>query len=600
MEKSLEYLKQFILSHNLGKSDTGILFQHIQNVEEEVLNSYYNYQTAVQEKEKIVGILNKTIEELELKNQQIERQQNREEDSFFKEKLLANVSHELRTPLNAILGMGHLLVNTQLSEKQQEFVNVIKTGADNLSVIINDLLELATLRERKLKISNKPFSTEKLLSDLYNIIWFKARQKQLELHIESDQSLPEYLIGDQNRLHQILTNLLGNAIKFTPRGVIKLKVKVLSLEKNKTYLEIAVKDTGIGIAKHKIKHIFDSFTQAYDNDQKVYDGAGTGLSIVKYLIEMMNGGISVKSKLGQGSEFVIMMPFNIPTEPELEKHLLEKEISTVGGWLGKKIIYIEDNDANILYLKNMLDDQPVDFDVAKDFTVAQKFLDTKQYDCILSDVKLPDGNGIDYIATLRNEPLSLNSRTPVIVITAGATDAERHKARRIGIEGYISKPFSPDILFSELDRIFTDKEELASLLAFYPYKKEKPKTNLQHLHKVMNGNKQGMVEMLDIFLEQLPTSIQKMESAVERRNWKAIHFEAHKVKSTIGIVGLEKLHHLILEINENSRELKKLDMLPMLFQHFKTQAEQDLETLKEERQVLAKGVKNKKASRKYK
>lgn len=589
MDKSLEYIMQFILAQKLSDSSRQTLLKHLQNVEEEVMSSYYQRQKADQEKNSLVNILNNTIEELESKNKLIEQQQFREEEAIFKEKLLTNISHELRTPLNAIIGMSHLLSNTHLDDRQQDFVDVIKTGASNLLNIINDLLELSSLKERKIKINKKPFSTEKLLSDLYNILWFRSRQKQLDLIFDSDEKLPEYLNGDQYRIHQILLNLLNNAIKFTHRGSITLKIKVMSQKNNKVYLEMAVIDTGIGIAKYKLLNIFDTFTQAHEDEGEVYSGTGTGLSIVKNLVEMMGGGISVRSELGKGSIMTVVMPFEIPDDKTLELYIAQKAISTVSGWHGKKILYIEDNDANILYLKNMLTDQPVEFDTAQDFVEADRLLTTKLYDCILSDVKLPDGNGIDFMASIRKDPEALNRKTPVVVITAGATDAERHKAQKIGIEGYIGKPFAPDTLFGELDRIFADEENIASLLSFYPYKSNKKEkiTELAHLNRVMKGNKQAMIEMIDIFLKQLPDSTRKMETAVEKEDWQRVHFEAHKVKSTIGIIGLEKLENTILEINENTRERKDLAFVPSLFHHFKKQGEIEIRKLKEERRKLS-------------
>lgn len=595
MKKSIEYFKQFILSQNLSSRATEELLQHINVIEKGNTKSHENCNASLQKQEKLVAALNRTVKELEVKNKLIKLQQNLEDDAIFKEKLLTNVSHELRTPLNAILGMGHLLETTALDGRQQEFVNVIKTGANSLSMLINDLLELSSLRERAIKTQERPFSIDKLLADLHRMIWFKANEQQLRLIVKNTEKLPDYLLGDASRLHQILMKLLSNAAKFTPKGEISLEVKKLNEKPDSIFLQFIITDTGIGIAPDKIRHIFDSFTKGHDSNEekKVYEGTGAGLSIVKYLIEMMDGNISVKSKLGKGSQFTLVIPFRIPEQEVITEYLKQQKIVAVGSWKGKKMLYIEDNQANIFYLKNMLDSYSLELDIAENLAESKALLSKKNYDCILSDVKLPDGNGIDFISELRKNNNILNNNTPVIVITAGATDAERHKAQSIGIEGYISKPFNPDTLFGELNRLFQAKNNLTSLSNFYkkPTKKKRNRASLPHLHKVMGGNKKAMVEMIDIFLKQLPESITKMNILLQSKNWKKIHFEAHKLKSTIGIIGLEELHQLILTINEYTRESKKLHLVPQLFKDFEARIKIDLEIVETERKRLTRGRK---------
>jgi signal transduction histidine kinase/DNA-binding response OmpR family regulator len=595
VKKSIEYFKQFILSQNLSRAKTKEFLQHIKVIEEAKFKSHENYNTSLQEKEVSITAFNGTVKELEEKNELVKLQQNQQEDAIFKEKFLANISHELRTPLNAITGMGHLLETTSLDEQQQEFVNVIKTGADNLLILINDLLELSSLRERAIEIQERPFSIDKLLTDLYRMVWFKTNEKQLRLTVKNKEKLPDYLLGDGSRLHQILMKLLSNATKFTSKGEISLEIKVLQQASQSIFLQFIVADTGIGIAPNKIKHIFDSFTKGHESEdeKKIYAGTGTGLSIVKYLAQIMDGNISVQSQLGKGSQFTLIIPFKIPEKEAVNQYLDQQKIVAVGGWQGKKILYIEDNDANIFYLKNMLDGYPIKLDIAEDLSQSQALLTKKTYDCILSDVKLPDGNGIDFISELRKNTKTLNNRTPVIVITAGATDSERYKAQQIGIEGYISKPFTPDTLFGELNRIFQAKSNLASLLNFCkkPVKEKTNQTSLPHLNKIMNGNKKAMVEMIDIFLKQLPDTTKKIEDLLQKKDWKKVHFEAHKLKSTIGIIGLEELHKLILNINEYTRELKNLHLVVPLFRDFEKQAAIDIERIKTERKRLTRGSK---------
>ena len=591
MNKSLEYLKNYILAQNISKEKRDHLLSHLSNLENDPPSSGDIKEKATKSEQNNVTFASQKRQISNKKTAQLERQE-RDEAAMFKEKLLANISHELRTPLNAIVGMGHLLKNTTLDNRQQEFVHVINTGAENLLFIINDLLELSKLKANKIVIHAKPFSTEKLLSDLYSVIWFRARQKNIKIVFEKKDNIPQYIIGDYNRVYQILLNLLNNGIKFSHEGAVTLQVNAVNQTSEKVYLNFIIKDTGIGIAEDKLENIFESFTQAHDNRGTVYQGTGSGLNIVKYLVEIMGGSISAKSKLNKGTEMNILMPYEIPTKTVLDAYLSLQVSSSVGNLKGKKILYIEDNDANVLYLKNMLADEPIEFDIAMDFTVARQCLNKKKYDCILSDVKLPDGNGIDFMEMVRKSTSAINRKTPVIVITAGATITEREKAKRIGLEGYISKPFTPDTLFGELDKVLTLNANLTTLKDFAAYQENKPddSTYLAHLNKVMKGNKKAMVEMLDILLKQLPDSTSKIDKAVQVQDWQRVHFEAHKVKSTIGIVGLDRLHKLILQINENTRERKELHIVPVLFDDFKKQGTIAIERLIVERKKLAKGT----------
>ena len=591
MNKSLEYLKNYILAQNISKEKRDNLLSHLSNLENEPPSSGDIKEKITKIEQNNVTFASQKRQISNKKTAQLERQE-RDEAATLKEKLLANISHELRTPLNAIVGMGHLLKNTTLDNRQEEFVHVINTGAENLLFIINDLLELSKLKANKIVIHAKPFSTEKLLSDLYSVIWFRARQKNIKIVFEKKDNIPQYIIGDYNRVYQILLNLLNNGIKFSHEGVVTLQVNAVRQTSEKIYLNFIIKDTGIGIAEDKLENIFESFTQAHDNRGIVYQGTGSGLNIVKYLVEMMGGIISAKSKLNEGTEMNILMPYEIPTKTVLDAYLSLQVSSSVGNLKGKKILYIEDNDANVLYLKNMLADEPIEFDIAMDFTVARQCLNKKKYDCILSDVKLPDGNGIDFMEMIRKSTSAINRKTPVIVITAGATITEREKAKRIGLEGYISKPFTPDTLFGELDKVLTLNSNLTTLKDFAAYQENKPddSTYLAHLNKVMKGNKKAMVEMLDILLKQLPDSTAKIDKAVHIQDWQRVHFEAHKVKSTIGIVGLDRLHKLILQINENTRERKELNIVPVLFDDFKKQVTIAIERLIVERKKLAKGT----------
>ncbi len=585
MNANLKKLTQVITTEELKSRDKETLRPLTSKAEEEALIVRQVHNKQIEEYKNTISNLQSIIQKQQNNISSIDA-------GFIKEKLLANISHELRTPLNAIVGMTYLLQNTTLDYKQQHFLDVTKTAADNLILMINDLLELSSINQKAIDLQIQPFSTEKLFTELYSIVWFKAKQKQLELTFNVSNQLPKYLNGDDARIHQILINLLTNAIKFTHQGKVELSAKVIIKRKKSVSLEIKITDTGIGIREEELPNLFETFTRLHGNQKEVYVGLGSGLNIVKQLVDKMDGQISISSKLDKGTSFTVLIPFKIPSEAVVKKHISQHIFSIEKTLKSKEILYIEDNHANILYVKNMLSSKLKKFDAAENLVEAAELLNQKTYDCILSDVKLPEGSGIDFIEQLRNDKNAINYKTPVIVVTAGATISEQKKAQQIGVEAYINKPFSPDTLFKELHNIFAERDNIQSLLAFYPHpkpKKSKEKENyLKHLHKVMNGNKKAMVEMIDIFLKQLPDSTRKMEVAVEKNDWHRVHFEAHKVKSTIGIIGLVKLQKTILTINENTRERKNLNQVPQLFEEFKKQGETEVKKLMSEKMEISK------------
>ncbi|HET9434534.1 MAG TPA: ATP-binding protein, partial [Chitinophagaceae bacterium] len=316
-----------------------------------------------------------------------------------KQQFLSNMSHEIRTPMNAIIGFTKVLLKTDLSAKQKEYLTAIKLSGDALIVLINDILDLAKVDAGKMTFEQTPFKMALSISAMLHMFEPKIQEKNLELVKEYDNRIPEVLLGDPVRLHQIILNLVSNAVKFTAKGKITVSVNLIHEDEQKVTIEFAVTDTGIGIPADKLEKIFENFQQASSRTSRLYGGTGLGLSIVKQLIEPQGGNIRVKSKVDEGSVFSFTLNFqktNAEVEAEAEIPELDTEIKNI------KVLVVEDIALNQLLMKTLLDDFGFEQDIAANGKIAIEKLSQKSsngtiksYDIILMDLQMPEMNGFE-------------------------------------------------------------------------------------------------------------------------------------------------------------------------------------------------------------
>jgi signal transduction histidine kinase/ligand-binding sensor domain-containing protein/CheY-like chemotaxis protein/HPt (histidine-containing phosphotransfer) domain-containing protein len=486
-----------------------------------------------------------------------------EERSKFKEQFFSNVSHELRTPLNGILGISHLLAKTELNSTQRQFTDAIKISADNLLIIINDLLDVSKLSAGQLELIQKPFDTLKLISTLYELFRPRTEEKGLKLMFEIDNSIPQYLKGDQVRFYQILINLLGNALKFTAQGYIKMKISPEE-KGGKCSLSIAVEDTGIGIPLEKIDKIFGNYTQIIDASGYHYEGSGLGLTIVKDLIGLHNGEINVSSILNEGTIFNVNLPFVIPSETEIDE-FLQQELNQIfkQKWEGKKVLLIEDNEVNQLYARNLFIDWQLNADFAETVKEAQDKSASMTYDCILADVKLPDGDGLKFVRSVRKNQYHPNKQTPVIVLTAGTSPEEKLRAQGLDVFAYITKPFDPDSLMRALNLVFnqnkTSKKEEDDEID-YDY--------LANLGKLVKFNKSHLVKIIDTYLGQVPNFEKNITKAIQDRDYESLYFETHTILSSLRTIGISELVEIVSSLNNAARQLTSFEIIEEINEDF--------------------------------
>jgi len=361
-----------------------------------------------------------------------------------KQQFLANMSHEIRTPMTAIIGFSKVVLKTDLSEKQRQYISAIKTSSDALLVLINDILDLAKVDSGKMTFEQAAFEMETDISAMLQLFDLKVQEKNLKLIKEYDTKIPKILIGDSVRLNQIILNLVSNAVKFTSKGKITLSVRLVETFEQKVTIEFVVTDTGIGLAENMISTIFESFQQATSSTARQYGGTGLGLAIVKQLVERQGGTINVKSKINEGSTFSFVLSFQ-KSNGKIKSESLIPKINP--GIKKIKILAVEDIALNQMLLKIILDDFGFQRDFAENGKEAIEKLQANSYDIILMDIQMPVMDGLEATEYIRNK---MNSKIPIIALTADVTMEDLEKCKAIGMNDHVSKPIDEKILYNKI------------------------------------------------------------------------------------------------------------------------------------------------------
>ena len=370
-----------------------------------------------------------------------------------KQQFLSNMSHEIRTPMTAIVGFSKVLLKTDLTETQKEYLTAIKTSSDSLLVLINDILDLAKEDAGKMILEKSPFKMSEEISAMLYLFDLKFKEKNLELVKEYDNTIPKVLLGDSVRLNQIILNLVSNAIKFTKNGKITVGVHLLNEDKNNATIEFSVTDTGIGISENMTATIFENFEQATSSTARLFGGTGLGLAIAKKLVEKQGGTINVKSKINEGSTFSFILSFQ-KTKEEIE---LDSEIVKLNTEIKKiKVLVVEDIPLNQLLMKILLDDLGFEGDIAVNGKVAIEKLQTNSYDIVLMDLQMPEMNGFEATEQIRKK---INSNIPIIALTADVTADVIVQCKAIGMNDHIAKPIDEKLLYSKIVELVKNKIE---------------------------------------------------------------------------------------------------------------------------------------------
>lgn len=381
-----------------------------------------------------------------------------EESARMKEQFIASISHEMRTPMNAIYGMSNLLAQTKLDSEQRSYIDSVRQSSEILLGVINDILEISTLQNSKMTFESKDFDLYELMFNLVNVMQYKKDEKPLEFQLYIDPSVPALLKGDKLRLNQILFNIVGNAVKFTDKGMVKIDVYIVEDQSHTIVTRFVVKDTGIGIPKEKVDTIFESFTRIRTKD-RIYEGTGLGLAIVKNLVQLQNGRVWAESDLGEGTTMFIELPLGKVQETSP----VEKVEIAPPQYQGSKdrtfhLLLVEDHKMNQIVARKTLEREfgNITIQIAENGKECLQILRQGQvFDIILMDIQMPIMDGTETIAYIREHMPEL--KTPVLAMTAHANISKDNSFKNYGFDDFVLKPFEPKQFFEKI-HLYLDKK----------------------------------------------------------------------------------------------------------------------------------------------
>ena len=475
-----------------------------------------------------------------------------------KAEFLATISHEIRTPLNAIIGIANLIQKTPLNDQQKEYARILKLSSDGLLGLVNDVLDFSKIEKGKVKLEEKSFALKDIALLVVNTLEVKAKEKGIELQVDLSNDLPDYLIGDPLKLNQILTNLIGNAIKFTKVGFVKLVISLLNKEEDEVSLQFRVIDTGIGIPEDKLETIFEEFSQASYEVNLGYGGTGLGLTISQKLLQMHGSQMKVKSELGQGSEFSFSINYKISKEKPTAE-----DVDTISNEQIKldaaKILVVDDNPVNITIILEYLKEWDIACESASNGAQAFDLVRNNNYDLILMDLQMPEMNG--YEATEAIRKLNLPKQPAIIALSASARGDISEKLKLSGFNDYVPKPFDPaDLYKALLNHIRSSENEGKQGLSVVSLKDQKDENvmdskaeqnmepfDLSYYVKVTKKNEASLEVLLKKTIKAFEEYKEQFSVAIESKDIEKLADLVHKIKMTIHYIQARRLDEVIQE-----------------------------------------------------
>jgi len=520
-------------------------------------------------------MLEKRTEELSVARDQAETA------TKTKSAFLANMSHEIRTPMNAIMGLTHLALQTELTEKQKDYLLKTHHSATSLLGLLNDILDFSKIEAGKMDMESIDFHLDDVLDNVFTLILIKAEEKGLALELETPQEIPRYLNGDSLRLGQILINLSNNAIKFTTKGRVTIETKLIEKTSEKHTLQFAVHDTGIGLTREQIGKLFKSFSQADSSTTRKFGGTGLGLTISKRLVEMMGGEIWVESEPEKGSSFIFTACFGHgnPEEITARSSQNESDREALKSIQNARILLVEDNEINQQIAQEILENEGFIIDIAQDGKQGVEAVEKNSYDLVLMDIQMPVMDGYEATRAIRKKQKFKD--LPILAMSASAMTHDQDEARAAGMNDHVAKPINVDTLMKTLLKWVEHKKRdlpggfLKKVNAIQDTPNEIKLNDLPGISVQLGlsrvaGNQKLYISLLSKFLRDFEDMVARIQASLAANDLPLAQRQAHTLKGVAGNIGAQGVQAAAMSV-ESAVAKQNLSKISHLLETLETE-----------------------------